>query len=144
MGARIVLALTLLAGCASGRGVPAEVPPAPSTVTAPSELPPGGAMTVALATLRREGWPFSAATATTLTTGWRETVAGPVRLFVTASEVDGGASTVLSVWGETQAAGGAAVPIVRPGPAGGPGREAWAVVETAARQVEAEVRYARP
>ncbi|HEX8385382.1 MAG TPA: hypothetical protein VF576_04305 [Rubricoccaceae bacterium] len=146
MAARLwpLVAVLLAAGCVGrpARDAPARVPAPPTTLSLQSELPPGAALSVAWATLRRSGWPLGAATATTLTTGWNETAAGPVRLFVMASEVGGGASTALSVWGETRGDDGGPVAIDRPDPVGPAGP--WEVVEKAARRVQAEVRYARP
>lgn len=136
--------LLLLAGCVPLRDAPENPPRVPTGLVFPSELPSEAALSVARATLRRAGWPVGPTAASTLLTGWRETDAGPLRLLVTASDVDGGASTALTVWGETQTAGGATVGVVQPDRAGGTGQAVWDLVEALARQVGAEVRYARP
>ncbi len=137
MTARLTLALLIVGGCAATRPAPA----APATVLSfPSELPVDAALGLARNTLRRAGWPVEAVVGTSLTTGWRATDAGPIRLVLSAADVDGGASTVVRIHGEARV-GGAEVAVVRPDV---PRAAAWAAVEAAARHVGAEVRYARP
>ena len=135
------LALVLLVGgCAAAR-------PAPATgLSFPSELPPDAALGLARNVLRRSGWPVAGKTEApgrrAFATEWHETAGGPVRLLVDATEADGGASTTVTVRGEVRLGRGV-MPLSRPGPSG-PASPAWAAVEAAARQVGAEVRYARP
>ena len=113
----------------------------PATVLSfPSELPVDAALGLARTTLRRAGWPVGPLAGDTLATGWRETGAGPIRLVVTAADVDGGASTVVHLRGEVRV-DGAGLSVSRPDV---PDAAAWSVVEAAARRVGAEVRYARP
>ena len=139
MTRRLALML-LVGGCAAAR-------PAPATALSfPSELPPDAALGLARNVLRRSGWPSAGKTEVparrAFATGWRETVGGPVRLLVDATEADGGASTTVTVRGEVRV-GREVMPLARPGPRG-PASPAWAAVEAAARQVGVEVRYARP
>lgn len=145
MTPRLLLGLAVLvAGCVPLRDAPESPPRTPTALVFPSELPLDAALSVARSTLRRAGWSVGPTAASTLLTGWRETDAGPLRLLVRASDVDGGASTALTVWGETQTAGGATVGVVQPDPTGGAGQAVWDLVEATARSVGAEVRYARP
>ena len=142
MSARLALLLVAgtvagtVAGCAATR-TRAPESLAPTALTFPSELTRGSALSLARNTLRRAGWRAPSPAGDTLTTAWRETDAGPLRLVVSAADTNGGASTLVTVHGEVRL-GEAAVP-VRDGPGA-----AWATVEAAARHVGAEVRYARP
>ena len=140
MTARLGLALHVLlavGGCAATR--PAPRTPA-NVLSFPSELPADAALGLARNTLRRSGWPVEAVVGDSLSTGWRETAAGPIRLTISAATVDGGASTVVRIHGEVRV-DGEGVSAARPDV---PDAAAWAVVEAAAQHVGAEVRYARP
>ena len=137
---RHVALLLMLAGCAASPpaappGSPTAAPEA-TVLRFPSELPVDAALGLSRNTLRRAGWPAEPPLRGTLTTEWRETPEGPLRLVVTAKDTDGGASTVVAVRGETRDRG-RAVGVAR-------GAAAWPRVERAARHVGAEVRYARP
>ena len=141
MRSRLLLVAALLAaGCAGPERTTAEATQNASTALAfPSELPTDAALGLTRNTLRRAGWPVPRGPlAEALVTGWRATDAGRLRLHAVATDAHGGASTVVSVWGEREV-DGAAVPVVA-----ADGGAAWRLVEAAAKRVGAEVRYARP
>ena len=129
MTRRLVL-LVLLGGCAAVRP-----PEAPAVLHFPSELPAASALQLARNVLRRAGWPSKASAAGgALTTDWHAARPDSLRLVVTAADIDGGASSVVSVRGEARD-GGRAVGVTR-------GAAAWPEVERIARHVGQGVRYA--
>lgn len=135
---RFACLVLLLTGCASSPPESTSATtamPAATAISMPSELVPDAAIRVVRNTLRRSGWPVAEAPDARVT-DWRETDAGPVRLYATAT--DRGASTTVAMWAEVQR-DGAAVPVVHSDRPDG----AWAVAVKAMQRVRDDVRYAR-
>lgn len=131
---RRLLLLLLLGGCAAARPS-GGASDAPAVLSFPSELPSESALQLARNVLIRAGWPSKdMATGATFATDWHAGRGDSLRLVVTSADVEGGASSVVSVRGEALV-GGRAVGVAR-------GAAAWPEVERIARQVGAGVRYA--
>ena len=128
---RVSVLLLLLAGCAPLR--PAGC--APGTLAFPSELPPESALQLARNVLVRAGWPAAERPqGRAFTSDWHAAGPDSLRLVMTATDADRGASTVVAVRGEARV-GGRTVGVGR-------GAAAWPTVERIARQVGAGVRHA--
>ncbi len=131
---RLLALLLLLAGCSTLR--PADrTPEASDTLSFPSELPPESALQLARNVLVRAGWPAAERPqSSTFTSDWHAAGPDSLRLVMTATDVDRGASTVVAIRGEARVDGQTV----------GVGRDAaaWPKVERIARQVGAGVRHA--
>lgn len=131
---RLSILLLLLTGCSALRPA-APAPLASDTLSFPSELPPESALQLARNVLVRAGWPAAERPkGRTFTSGWHAAGSDSLRLVMTATDVDRGASTVLAIRGEARV-DGQTVPVTRDA-------AAWPTVERIAGQVGAGVRHA--